>query len=81
MGEGDLGRAWLLKNVYSKTPNTNTDTEGAVDSVRINTKKYLKLRVDSFAYSRIAVPFTHWNFLFFLGLKTMKNSSGQMRQL
>ena len=59
MGEGDLGRAWLLKSVYSKTPNTNTDVEGAVDSVRINTKKYLKLRVDSFAYSRIAVPFTH----------------------
>ena len=35
MGEGDLGRAWLLKSVYSKTPNTNTHTEGAVEGVRI----------------------------------------------
>ena len=59
MGEGDLGRAWLVKSVYSKTPNTNTDTEGAVDSVRINTKKHLKLRVDLFTYSRIAVAFAH----------------------
>ena len=59
MGEGDLGRAWLLKSVYSKTPNTNTDTEGAVDSVSMNTKRHLKLRVDSFAYSRIAVTFAH----------------------
>lgn len=32
MGEGDLGRAWLLQSGYSKTPNTSTDTEGAVES-------------------------------------------------
>ena len=28
-----------------------------------------------------AVAFAHWNFLLFLGLKLIKNSSRQMRQL
>ena len=37
----------------------STDTEGAVDSVRINTKIHLKLRMDSFAYLPIAVAFAH----------------------
>ena len=31
-------------------------------------------------HTRVAVPFAHWNFLSFLSLKTIKNSSGQMRQ-
>ena len=91
-GEGDLDRAWLLKSVYSKTPNTNTDTEGAVESVLIDgvsvlsgscywSQKTPKTRGGFISYSRIAVAFAHRNFSLFLGLKTMKNSSGQIRRL
>ena len=75
------GRSWPGLVTQERILKNSTDTEGAVDSVRINTKIHLKLRMDSFAYLPIAVPFTHWNFLFFLVLKTIKNSSGQMRQL
>ena len=32
-------------------------------------------------HTRIAVAFARWHFLLFLSLKTIKNASGQMRQL
>ena len=61
------GRSWPGLVTQERILKNSTDTEGAVDSVRINTKIHLKLRMDSFAYLPIAVAFAHWNFLFFLG--------------
>ena len=53
------GRSWPGLVTQERILKNSTDTEGAVDSVHINTKIHLKLRMDSFAYLPIAVAFAH----------------------
>lgn len=45
------------------------------------TSNTVRIRVDSFQHTRIAVAFAWWDFLWFLGLKTIKTSNRQIRQL